>query len=227
MTLENDGPTSQTGREPLQDVVDRLRAEVADLRGSRRRLVEAAHADRRWLERALHDSVQQDLVAIAADVQRLAGLVDRDPAAAKALLDEIAANLRDALTQTRELAQHVYPPMLDRGGLAASLRSAAASAGVTINVDVPSGSGYPPEIGAAVYWSCVEALSSASSGSEARVSVREADGALTFEVAIAGHLPDDRLGLLRDRIEALDGRIRVDEEPDGDSRIHGWLPLSR
>ena len=219
---------SQTGPgESLRDAVDRLQADVAVLRGSRRRLVEAAHADRRALERALHDGVQQNLVALAADVQRLAGLVDRDPAAAKALLDEMAANLREALTQATALAQQLYPPMLDGRGLAMSLRSAAASAGVTINVEIPSGSNYPPEIGTAIYWSCVEALSSASAGSEARVTVRDADGALTFEVAIAGHLLDERLGLLRDRIEALDGRLGADEAQDGVLRVHGWLPMSR
>ncbi len=222
------GPESRTGPgEPLQDVVDRLQGEIAELRRSRRRLVEASSADRRALESAFHDGVQQHLVALAADVQRLARLVDGDPAAAKALLGEMAANLREALTQTMELAQKLYPPLLGGRGLAASLRSAAASAGVTITVDASPGSDYPPEISTAVYWSCVEALRCASAGSEARVSVRDADGALTFEVAIAGRLADERLGLLRDRIEALDGRVCVDEEDDGDSCVHGWLPLSR
>jgi signal transduction histidine kinase len=228
VTLKKRGPGSHGGPgEPLQDVVDRLQGDVADLRGSRRRLVEAAHADRRALERALHDGVQQHLVALAADVQRLAGLVDRDPPAAKALLDEMAVNLRQALAQTMALAQEVYPPLLEGRGLATSLRSAAASAGVTINVDVSPGTDYPPEISTAVYWSCVEALSSASPGSEARVSVRHAAGALTFEVAVAGHLAEERLDLMRDRIEALAGRLSADDAQDGGSRVHGWLPLSR
>jgi signal transduction histidine kinase len=107
------------------------------------------------------------------------------------------------------------------------MRSAAESAGVTVLVDVSAGAGYPPEITAAVYWSCVEALSSASRGSQATVSVLDADGVLTFEVAVAGHHPEGRLERLRDRIEALDGRVRVDDGQDGGSRIHGWLPLSR
>jgi signal transduction histidine kinase len=211
----------------LGEVVDQLRVEVAELRGSRKRLVEAAHADRRAIERALHDGVQQHLVALAVDLRRLAGLVDGDPAGAKMLLGEMAANVREALDATTELAQSIYPALLEGRGFASALRSAAERAGVTVVVDVPAGAGYPPEITAAVYWSCVEALSSAARGSRATVSVRDTDGGLTFEVGIAGHQPEGRLAGLRDRIEALDGRVSVDERPDGGSRVHGWLPLSR
>ena len=213
--------------EQMQDVVDRLQGEVAELRRSRKRLAEAADVDRRAIERALHDGVQQHLVALAVDLRRLAGLVDGDPAAAKALLDEMAANVREALDETIELAARVYPPLLEGRGFASAIRSAAESAGVTVLVDVPAGAGYPPEITAAVYWSCVEALSSASRGSQATVSVLDADGVLAFEVAVVGHHAEGRLDRLRDRIEALDGRVSVDDRQDGGSRVHGWLPLSR
>ncbi len=212
--------------ERLREVVDRLQGEVAELRRSRKRLAEAADADRRAIERALHDGVQQHLVALSVDLRRLAGLVDGDPTAAKALLDEMAANMLEALDETTQLAQRVYPPLLEARGLASALRSAAVSAGITALVDVPAGAGYPPEITAAVYWSCVEALSSASPGSHATVSVRDADGGLTFEIAVAGHHPEGRLDRLHDRIEALDGRVSVDEGQDGGPRVHGWLPLS-
>jgi signal transduction histidine kinase len=211
--------------ERLREIVDRLQGDIAELRGSRKRLAEAAHADRRAIERALHDGVLQHLVALAVDLRRLAGLVDGDSAAAKALLDEMAANVREALDETTELAQNVYPPLLEARGFASALRSAAESAGVTALVDVRAGAGYPPEITAAIYWSCVEALSSASRGSQATVSVLDVDGALTFEVDVAGHHPEGRLDRLRDRIEALDGRVTFDDQGDGRSRVHGWLPL--
>jgi signal transduction histidine kinase len=212
--------------EQLRDLVDQLQREVAELRGSRRRLAEAAHDDRRAIERALHDGVQQHLVALAVDLQRLAGLVDSDQAAARTLLDEMAADMRKALDETTVLAQRVYPPWLDARGFASAIRSAAQSAGVTVQVDVPASAGYPPEVTAAVYWSCVEALSSASRGSQATISVREADGALNFEVAVDGRHPTARLDRFRDRLEALDGRLTVDKEELG-WRLHGWLPLSR
>jgi signal transduction histidine kinase len=227
VTPKNGGAVSNAGSgEQLQDVVDRLQGEIAELRRSRRRLVEAADADRRAIERTLHDRVLQNLVALAVDVRRLAGLVEGQPAAAKALLDEMAANLREALTETTALTQKVYPPLLEGRGFATSLRSAAESAGITVLVDVPAGTDHPPEISAAVYWSCVEALLSASPGSQATVSLRDVEGAVAFEVAVAGRHPTARLDRLRDRIEALDGRFRVESEDLG-SRVHGWLPLSR
>jgi len=213
--------------EPLREVVDRLYSEVAELRRSRKRVTEAAHADRRAIERDLHDGLQQDLVALAVDLRRLAGLVDGDPAEARALLDEMAVNVQEALDETKELAQRVYPSLLEGRGFASALRSAAESAGVTVQVDVPAGAGHSPEITTAVYWSCVEALTSAPRGSQASINVLDADGALTFEVTIAGSVPGGRLDGLRDRIEALDGRVSVDDWPDGGSRVHGWLPLSR
>jgi signal transduction histidine kinase len=215
-----------SGERP-QDVVDRLQGEVAEIHRSRRRLIEAHFADRRELERALHDGVQQHLITLAVDLRRLAALVDHDPAAANVLLDEMAAIVREALDETRELAQRVYPSLLEGRGFASALRSAAERAGITILVDVPAGAGYSPEITTAVYWSCVDALTSAPRGSQATISVLDADGALTFEVAVAGRHPRARLDRLCDRIEALDGRVSVDDRPDGGSRVHGWLPLSR
>jgi signal transduction histidine kinase len=212
---------------PLQDVVDRLQGEAAGLRRSRRRLVEAADADRRAIERTLHDRVLQNLVALAVDVRRLAGLVEAQPAAAKALLGDMAANVREALAETTALAQKIYPPLLEERGFATSLRSAAESAGITVLVDVPSGADYPTEISPAVYWSCVEALLSSSPGSQATVTVLVEDGGLAFDVVVAGRHSAARLDRLRDRIEALDGRFSVDEGQGLDSRIHGWLPLSR
>jgi signal transduction histidine kinase len=210
----------------MQDDVERLQAEVTALRRSRRRLVEAADADRRAIERTLHDGLQQNLVALAVDVQRLAGVVEGDRAAAKAQLEEMAANLREATTEAAALAQAIYPPLLDRRGFASSLRSAAEVAGVTVLVNVPAAADYPAAIGAAMYWSCVEVLASASAGSQATVTVRDEDGGLTFEVGIRSQLPRERAERLRDRIEALGGRLRIDDDDRG-SRVHGWLPLSR
>ena len=212
--------------EQPQAAIDGLQAEIAELRRSRRRLVEAATVDRRELERVLHDGLQQQLVAVAIDLRRLAGLMDGQSVAATALVEEMATNLRDALADATALAQRIHPPFLDGRGFPASVRAVAASAGVTVTVDAPGLGDYPPEISAALHWTCAEALSSASPGSEATVAVRNEDGGVAFEVAIAGLHPSARIERLQDRIEALDGRLIVDTVAEG-SRLQGWLPLSR
>ena len=213
-------------RERSNDVVDRPRDQVAELRRSRKRLVQAEDADRRAIERALHDGLQQQLVALAIDLRRLDGLIDRDPAAARALSDELAITVRVALDQATDLAQLIHPPLLEAGGLPSALRSAAERAGVTALIDAGAGARYSPEISAAIYWSWVEAISSGSRGSQATISAHEAHGGLAFEITVAGHHPESRLDRLRDRIEALDGRVSVDDELDGSSRLQGWLPWS-
>jgi len=207
-------------------VIDRLRAEVAELQRSRRRLVEAESADRRALERALHDGLQQRLVALAADIQYLARQLDQDPASAKGLVDAVTDSLRESLAEATALAEQLYPSLLDGRGLATSLRSVAAVAGLTLVVEVPPAADYPREITAAIYRSCVETLASASPGSLVGIGVGDADGGVTFEVAVEGRPSAALVERLRDRIEALDGRLTVDQE-DGTSRVQGWLPLSR
>ena len=201
-------------------------AATDDLKASRRRLVSAADMDRRALEGELHDGVQQHLVALAVDLRRLAGLIDADPIAAHALLDEMMANVRTALADTTALAERIYPPLLSARGLASAVRSAAERLGVTVLVDAPAGAGYPPDITATVYWSSVATMSFASPGSEATVRVLEADGRLTFDIAIDGRPPEERFALLRDRVEAVDGRVTLADRTDGGSSVHGWLPWS-
>ena len=213
--------------EELREVVARLRAEVATLRSSRRRLAESAHAERRAIERELHDGVQQHLVALAMELRRLRTMVDRDASAAGDLLDEMTANAREALDAATRLASRIYPSMLEGRGLASALRSVASDAGVTSAVDVPAVAKYPPDVTAALYWTWADALASAAPGSEAAISVLEADGGLTFEVTMVAGAPQRLIESLRDRIEALDGRASITDLPSGAVRLQGWLPLPR
>src|SRR5437879_1416646 len=165
--MPRDTAVSMPGPDELKsDAVDRLLAELQQLRKSRKRLVVAADADRRAIEHALHDGVLQFLVALAVNLRRLGGLVDRDSSAAKVLIDEMAVQITEALDQARELGQSIYPPMLEARGLASALRSATASLGVRASITAPDGAAYPAEAAAAVYWCCMEALSSAPAGTE-------------------------------------------------------------
>jgi len=103
-----------------------LRREIEELRASRARLARAAHAERRGIERALHDGVQQDLVGLAAHLEVVASSLDSDPGAAKTLLEELQREARRALTETQGLANRIFPPLLEAGGLIPELRAAAA-----------------------------------------------------------------------------------------------------
>jgi signal transduction histidine kinase len=205
----------------------------AELRASRARLILAADADCRRIEGDLHEGAQQHLVALAVNLQHAGPLVDANPAAAKALLEEMERDVQQALDEAAQLAQRIYPRLLEAGGLAAALRSAAVSAGIPASVNVAAGSTYAPEISRTIYLCWLEALGHA--GGEARVTatVRDEDGALMFEFVEAGARSaaaagesSTRLDGLRDRVEALGGRLTIESDAGRGIRVFGSLPLS-
>jgi signal transduction histidine kinase len=209
--------------ETLQQTLDRLRLEVQELHASRKRLVLAADAERRRIERDLHNGVQQHLVALAVNVQLAGRLAGADPAAAKTLLHQMAADVQEALDETAQLAQRIYPPLLEPRGLAAALRSAAAKAGVVASVEVETGA-MPPEIVAALYACWREVLESAGAG-RASITVRDDGGAMHVEIVEDGGQPGPGFERLRDDVEALGGRLTTTIEPGPGTRISCSLPL--
>ena len=223
--------------EALQGTLDQLRVEVAELRASRERLVVAADADRRRIERDLHESVRQHLVAFSVNLQRVRLWMDTDLSAAKELLEGMEHDVQQALDETAGLAERIYPALLDARGLAAALRSAAASAGTHASVDVQVGANHPPEVAATVYLCCLEAVEHVRGGARATVTVRDEEGALGFEVvevteegtlaSAAAPRPDTGFDRLRDRVEALGGRLTIRSERGRGIRVSGSLPLSR
>jgi Histidine kinase len=177
--------------------------------GRERRLVLAGDADRRQIERELHDGLQQDLVAIVVKLQLARRLGDTDPTAAAALLDEIRHDTQAALDATRALALRIYPPLLPAAGLRAALRAVAPEA----KVEVALGAEFPKEIAACVYFCCLELVPGASA-----ITVREEGDTVVFDVVAADASRD--LSRLRDRVEALGGRLTT--EP---CRVSGVLPV--
>ena len=209
--------------EPQRDELERLRAEVDDLRASRARLVRAGDAESRAIEGDLHDSVQQHLVALAVKVQLAGPLVETDPGSAIALLEEMGRDVQEALDEAARLAHRIHPQLLEGGGLAAALRSAAASAGVPASVEVTADSSYPPEILRTVYLCWLEVLEHARGNVTA--AVREEHGALVFDFTGADELGESADGL-RDRVEALGGRIALESDSGRGTYVSGSLPVS-
>jgi signal transduction histidine kinase len=212
--------------EELRETLAQLRAEVAALRASRERLVLAADADRRRIERDLHEGAQQHLIALAVNLQLAESSLDSDPAAARSLLEQMGRDVQEALDEAARLAQRIYATPIELGGLAAALRSAAVSVGLSASVDVSARSRYRPEIVQTVYSCWLEALEHGGGETPVSIIVREDVGALAFEV-VSNPSPDSDREWLRDRVEALGGRLTVRSEPGGRVRVSGSLPLLR
>ncbi len=200
------------------------RDEAAGLRRSRARILLAAEADRRALERALHDGLQQQLVALAVGIGQVRRVVEEDPSAAKATLDDLGTLAREAIDEAARLAQWIHPSRpQDPRSLPGALRAVAGRLGITVTIDVSTVVEHPPETFVALYWCCAEALALAPAGTEASVTVRDRDGGLGFEVVVADAYSEGRSERLRDRVEALGGWLRVDGTAAA-SRIAGLVP---
>ena len=218
-------------------LLDDLRREVDELRASRARVLAAADAERRRIERELHDGAQQHLVALAVNLELARQLADSDPVAAKTLLDEIGRDVREALESVRELAHGIYPPLLLDRGLAEALGAAASGVDIPTRVDASALDRFPHEVEATVYFCCLEALQNAArhAGPRARATLRvwSEAGALLFEVGDdgAGFEPATRRGAgltsMSDRLGALDGALTVSSEPGHGTRVSGTIPLTR
>jgi signal transduction histidine kinase len=183
-----------------------------------RQLVLAFDSDRRRIERELHNGPQQALAGLAVRLQQARSLVESDPAAARALVDEMRRDVHEALEHLRTLAERIYPPLLEAGGLGVALRTAAANAGVRARVEVAVDGACPAELAVTVYLCWVEAVERIGDGASATIAVRDEDDVLVFEISpdVAG------LDAVEDRVEALGGCLTI-----APGRVAGSLPLSR
>jgi signal transduction histidine kinase len=195
------------------------------------RLVAAADGELRRIERALHDGVQQDLIAVSVRLQLARRLADTDFPAAMAVLDEIGRDVRIALDGVRGLANEIYPSVLEARGLPDALRSAASAAGVAATVEAAGAGRYPAEVEAAVYFFCRAALEAvaahASADTRVGIEILEKEEALRLVVDCEGaglEAAADQLSSARDRIEALGGVLSF-ESAVGATRLEATVPL--
>jgi signal transduction histidine kinase len=217
--------------ERLQEEVE---TQLDEVRASRARLVEASDAERKRIERDLHDGAQQRLVALtlALRLARTRAGGDIDPALA-ASLDEASMEARAALTELRELAHGIHPQILTGSGLGPAIESLAARAPIGVSVEVEPGR-FPSAVEGAVYFAVSEALANIAKYAEAgHALVRSgwADGTLTVEISddgIGGADVAGGSGLrgLADRLAALDGSLEVVSPRGGGTRIVGRIPTA-
>jgi signal transduction histidine kinase len=211
-----------------------LHARVADLRRSRARLIEVAIAERRSLERNLHDGAQQRLVALSLTLRLAQARLERDPQEARVLLASASDELARALEELRELARGIHPAVLSDRGLRAALETLAGRSPVRVElVDTPEDR-LPAPVEAAAYYVIAEALTNVARyahATQATVRVRRRDGKAVVEVAddgIGGADPQRGSGLrgLSDRLAALDGRLAIESPPGAGTRLVAEIPVS-
>src|SRR3954447_12247619 len=209
------------------------RARLAELQASRARIVEAGDTERRRLERNLHDGAQQRLVAVALQLRLIRARVDSDPSSVKALAIKAGDDLAAALDELRELARGIHPAVLDHR-LAAALESLAARSTVLTTLSVDVARPLSPPIKLAAYFVASEALANVAKYARATaVTLRVARNGtrVTVEIAdngVGGADASRGSGLrgLEDRLEALDGALRVSSPPGGGTTVSAELPCA-
>jgi signal transduction histidine kinase len=212
-----------------------LRATIEELLASRRRLVEAQDAERRRIERNLHDGAQQQLIALAIQLGLLAESAD-DPDLIRQAIPELKAQLSAALDDLRALARGIYPPLLAEQGLVMALRAQAARSPVPVLLEADQVGRYPQDAESTVYFCALEALQNVAKharASRATVRLSGAGDVLEFSVSddgagfpAAGARHGSGLQGMSDRLAAHGGTLAVSSQPGQGTTITGRLPAA-
>ena len=213
-----------------------LVTKLEQLNASRLRIVRAGDAERRRLERNLHDGAQQRLTTTLLPLRSLATKVSHDPEL-RALADGALEELQGAIEDLRELARGLHPPLLAREGLEAALRAGATRSTVPVELDVRIARRIPPALEAAAYYVCAEAATNTVKHAQASriwLSAVQENGTLTVVVrddGIGGACVEcgteeaTGLGGLKDRVEALGGVLDVDSPEGAGTLLIATFPL--
>jgi signal transduction histidine kinase len=211
-----------------------LRAHLDELRASRVRIVEAADAERRRLERDLHDGTQQRLVSVSMALGLAESKLGSDPKSARKILDETRKTLGTTLQELRELSQGIHPGILTERGLGPALQELAYGSPVPIELSVPIEERLPEPVEAAAYYVVAEALTNVAkyaSASSVSVRVGSRNGRAVVEVSddgVGGADPARGSGLrgLADRVEALGGMLAVESPAGEGTRLRAEIPCA-
>jgi signal transduction histidine kinase len=199
-----------------------VRARLEELRASRSRIVATSDAERRRLERDLHDGAQQRMVALALSLRLMRSRLSSDDPQVIAKLRDAEADLDRAIAELRELAHGIFPAVLADAGLAVAVRALAEDGPVPIHASGLPERRFAPAVETAAYTVVAEAARAATTALAVRGSER--DGLLVVEVETAGAERSlDGLSL-EDRVGAIDGRLAVERGRDGRVRIRAEFP---
>jgi signal transduction histidine kinase len=214
-----------------------LEASRAELTASRVRLVEAADAERRRIERDLHDGVQQHLVGLRIKLELAAERLKEDPVGGQQALAAVGTQMDEVLEELRSLARGIYPPVLHEYGLATALRSIADRSSIPIAVSAAGLPRLKEEVEVAVYFCCLEALQNivkhAGPDPKASVTLWQDGTQLFFVVDDSGIGFDSEtctrgngLTNMRDRIDAIGGSLVISSRRGQGTSVHSAVPLS-
>jgi signal transduction histidine kinase len=221
--------------EERRGALEALRANERRLRTSRARIVQAADAERRRLERNLHDGAQQRLVSLALTL-RLARLrIDKDPAGADHLLAEASGELQCALDELRELARGIHPAVLADRGLRPALEVLASHAHLPVELTTRIPTRLPSPVEAAVYYVAAEGLTNIAKYADATAAtlrLETINKSVVLRVSdngSGGADPHHGTGLrgLADRVEALGGKLELHSPPGQGTLLTASIPCER
>jgi len=214
-----------------------LVSRAGDLRASRERLIAAHDAERRRLERDLHDGAQQHLVALTVNLRLAQTISGRSPERAAHLLAEQGDAARVAIDTLTSLSRGIYPPLLGAEGLVSALRFAAATSPLPVTVDTTTTERPPRAVEAALYFCCMESVQNAAKHSGAAcvsvrlthqagrwcLSVMDQGAGFDFQDVVASGAG---VGLvnMRDRLDAVGGTLTVESRPGRGTTVTAEVP---
>jgi signal transduction histidine kinase len=213
---------------------DALRAQVSQLTETRARVVDAADAERRRIERDLHDGAQQHLVALAMNLGRAKEKMDSDPEGARELVTQAHQEAKDSISALRNVVRGVHPAVLTDRGLDAALSGLASHSPVPVHLDVDVQKRPSTTVEAVAYFVVSEALTNVakhSGASRADVHVERHGDRLLVSVSDDGHggateHPGSGLAGLRDRVAAVDGTFVLQSSPTGGTTVTVEVPCA-
>ena len=209
-----------------------LRAKIEELRDQRSRMIAVGLAERRRLERDLHDGAQQRLVSLALDLRLAQSSLRDDPDTAAELLSSADAELAEALEELRELARGLHPAVLSDRGLDPAIDALASRSPMPVEIEKRLGERVPDEVELAAYFVVAESLTNVAKyadASQALVRLERDNGKVVVEIeddGVGGADPRRGTGLrgLADRISSLGGALQIDSAPGSGTRVTATIP---